>query len=491
MKKAFSVVIVLLFLAAAVFAGTTFWFGMQTQQQYLDILEQTPQLGYIHLANESYDRGLLKSKARTAVKIRDLGGGLGTGAGKEPEDVVGFTMIHDIRHGPLPLGESPDGERQLKPVLAIIETRIELSPETQAKLKKTFGELPEIASMQNYTTLSLGGDGETLLNIPAFHQTVEKDKKVAVEWKGLTANMAFTADLKKFTGSLNAPGLRALGDDGELEINGLACTFDSYEGIKGLFLGDASFNLARLEFTGKTAGAKKQISMNGLKMTTSSQALSDTVNYSVTAGIDRVMTKDTLYGPGICELEFRKIDAASLAKLQQIFQELQAQFPQRSAEEINQMMVAKYAEILPGLIKESPEIEVAKLSLKTSDGDFLGKAKIVIDGTNAAAMINPLFLLSAVTAHAEFTITDLLLQRIHASSRRKEITAAIEQGTRDPLNDEEIKALAASEGKKRLEALVAQNILIYEDGHYKASADYQEGRIILNGRPLALQDLLK
>jgi uncharacterized protein YdgA (DUF945 family) len=312
-----------------------------------------------------------------------------------------------------------------------------------------------------------------------------------VDWKGLTANMTFTADLKGFTGSLSAPGLNAVADDGELEIRGLASTFDTHEGIKGLFLGDASFDLAHLEFTDKKNGEGKRFSMDGLKMKTSSRAVTDTINYSMTVRIDRAMTHDSQYGPGACELELRKLDAASLAKLQQVFQELQAQFPHRSAEEINQMMLAKYAEILPELVKKSPEIEITRLSLKTHDGDFLGKAKIVFDGTNAAAINNPLFLLSAVTAHAEFTVTDRLLQRINETSHRKEIIAAVKQGKRDPISDEEIKALAAAQSEKRLEALVARNILIYEDGHYKASADYQQGRVILNGRPLTLQDLLQ
>jgi uncharacterized protein YdgA (DUF945 family) len=231
--------------------------------------------------------------------------------------------------------------------------------------------------------------------------------------------------------------------------------------------------------------------MDGLRMTASSQALTDVVNYSMALQIDKALTDDTSYGPGTFELEVRKLDAASLAELQQIFKELEDQFPHRSMEEINQMMLAKYSEILPGLIKKSPEIEITQLSLKTTDGDFLGKAKIIFDGTNAAAMSNPLFLLSAVTAHAEFTITDRLLHRIHESSHRKKIIAAVRQGRAEPLSDEEIKALAQVRSKESLAALVAQNVLVHEDGKYKASADYEQGRMMLNGRPLTLQDLLQ
>ena len=167
------------------------------------------------------------------------------------------------------------------------------------------------------------------------------------------------------------------------------------------------------------------------------------------------------------------------------------QIMQVHMEEINKMMLAKYSEILPELVKKSPELEIMQLSLKTPDGDFSGRAKIIVDGTNAAAVSNPLFLLSAVTAHADLTVTDRLLQRINASSHEKEIVTAIKQGKQEPLSDTEIKMLAAAKSEKRLEALVSKNILIYEDGKYKLTADYQKGQVTLNGRPLTLQDLLQ
>jgi len=314
MKKVFSITILLFLLVAASFAGATYWFGVEAEQQYRETLEQASQSIYIHAANESYDRGFLRSKAHTAVKIRDLSRG-----SEQQEEFLGFTLIHDIRHGPLPVGGLPDGKMQLKPVLAIIDTRIELDPDTQGRLKKTFDVLPEIASMENCTTLSIGGNGETRLVIPPLRQTLGKDKKVSLDWKGLTASMTFTADFKGYTGTLSAPGLEIVGDDGILEIQGLASTFDTHEGVSGLFLGDASVDLAHFQIQQKENGEKKRFSMDGLKMTTISQALTDTVNYSMAFRIDQAITDDTSYGPGTCELEIRKLDTASLAELQQVF----------------------------------------------------------------------------------------------------------------------------------------------------------------------------
>jgi uncharacterized protein YdgA (DUF945 family) len=188
-------------------------------------------------------------------------------------------------------------------------------------------------------------------------------------------------------------------------------------------------------------------------------------------------------------LEIRKLEAASLARLQQVYQELQPEFARRSPEEINQMVLAKYAEILPELLKKSPEIEFTRLSFKTSDGDFLGKARIAVDGTNAAAFANPLFLLSAVTAHVEFTVTDKLLQTILQATYEKDIMESVKQEGRATLSEVEVESLGAAKSQERLDMLIEKNILVYEDGRYKASAGYQAGVVTLNGRPVTLQDL--
>jgi uncharacterized protein YdgA (DUF945 family) len=484
MKKVFFIVLALFFLAAALLGGATFWFGMEAEQQYHDMVQQGSMIGYVHLTKESYSRGFFRSAARTVVEIR------GPGAGKTAKDPLRFTLVHDIKHGPLALWKSVDGKRELKRVLAVIETGIELSPETKAKLKKAFGEFPETPPMKNYTVFFLGGNGETQLVIPAFQRTIGKDGKVTVDWKGLTAYAAFNTDSGTFTASLSAPGLEAVGEGGKIRMKSMESALDIHEGPSELSLGDTLFDVVLVEFSGKKNGETKHFSINGLKMKTSSQASNDTINYSMAVRIEQMMADDTPFGPGNYELELRKIDAASLAKLQQVAQEMQTQLHQYSAERLGQMMLAKYAEILPDLIRKSPEIEITQLGFKTSDGSFTGKAKIAFDGANAELLSNPLLLLAAVNANAEFTITDRLLQRILESSNRSEIMAAMKRGEVGLLSAEEINTLAAAKSDKRLETLVGKNILVHEDGNYRASADYRLGQVTLNGRLVSLQELV-
>jgi uncharacterized protein YdgA (DUF945 family) len=446
---------------------------MRTEQQYLDTIEHASQAGYIKFTNESYSRGFFQSEARTTVGVPELGG---------------LTLIHVIRHGPLPLCTSAQGECQLKPLLAVIETSVELTPEMRLELKEVLDEFPQIASLKSYTSLSLTGDGVTRLSIPPMQKDVGKDK-VAVIWQGLAGKVAFTGDLKEFQGALNAPGLEAVGDDGGIKMMNLQSAFDIREDIHGLFLGNANFGLDLLEVEEKGGPDETHFSMKGLKMKTTSEGAANTVGYTMSMKVDKVMADGTPYGPGSFQMELRKFDAAALGKLQKEIGELQGQFPRRSPEEINQMMLAKYAETLPELMKTSPEIEITQVKLKTGEGDFFGKAKIAVDGSNAAALTNPLFLLSAITAHAEFTVTDRLLKKILQAEFEEDVIEAAKRTEQVELSDQEVKALAASKSETRLAELIEKNILVHENGNFKASADYEAGMVTLNGRPVALQDL--
>jgi uncharacterized protein YdgA (DUF945 family) len=205
---------------------------------------------------------------------------------------------------------------------------------------------------------------------------VGKENQATVDWKGLTFQVDFTADLKRVTGSLNVPGLEVTAKDGDLRIQEVKSAFDYHEGIGGLSLGDASFDVAGMEFVDKQGDASPAVRIRAFNINTSNKASGDNLNCVVGIRTEQVKVGDMQYGPGIFELELRNLDAASISRLQQAVRELQTQQPQPSVEQMQTMMLAKYGEILPGLLKKSPELEITQLQVKTSEGDFMGKAKI-------------------------------------------------------------------------------------------------------------------
>ena len=245
MKKLFSIVILLFVLLAGVWVSVTYWFGLKTEEQYHSLLRQASQWQYFKIVNESYSRGLFESKARTVVEIDRPPG---TSVDNQP---IRLTLAQNIMHGPFPSTTTPGGKRLLKPVMATIETSPVLGPEAQSRLAELYAQIPELASVRDYTVIYLKGNGEEQLTIPPFQRTLGKEEKVAVDWQGLSLQVNFTADLKGFTGALSIPGLKAVTEDLNLRIEEVKCGFDSHEGISGLALGDASFEVGSLNIVAR------------------------------------------------------------------------------------------------------------------------------------------------------------------------------------------------------------------------------------------------
>jgi len=483
-KKIVSIVIALVVLVLGLWAGATYWVGAKAEQRYRSLLQQASQVQYLKFVNESYDRGFFGSKARTVIEVQQPG----AAAENQP---IKLTLAHDITHGPFPLSKSPDGKGQFKPLMAIIETGIMFSPETQSQLGELYGQFPEIASIRDYTVIYLDGHGEEHLLFPAFQHTFGNEDKVAVDWKGLSLQVNFTADLKGFTGSLSVPGLEAVGKDGALKIREVKSAYNFHEGISGLSLGEASFDLAGLEFAEKKETESHAFLIRGLNAKTSNKESGDNINFLIAVRTDQVQLDEMQYGPGVFEMEFRNLDAASLVKLQQTVRELQTQAAQQSSEQMQMMMLAKYGEILPGLLKKSPELEVTQLNIKSTDGDFTGKAKIAFDGTKSEAAQNLLTLANAITAQAEFKVAERLLRRVVSNTMKDKIIADRKEQEGVAPSDKEIDAIASPMIDEQLNTLMEQNILIKENGNYQVSASYKAGEIVLNGRSLSLQNLMQ
>ena len=156
MKRLLTILVALALFAGALFAGTTYWFGLQAERQYRDLLGQTWDLRYVRLTDGGYERGFFKSKARTEVCIQTPSRAWQAGGAGQEEDLVRFTLVHNIDHGPWPLWRSPDAKFTLKPVQAIMETGLELNAGTRARLEKALGEVPELAGSKLRTCYKAG-----------------------------------------------------------------------------------------------------------------------------------------------------------------------------------------------------------------------------------------------------------------------------------------------------------------------------------------------
>lgn len=495
MKRLISILAITLLLFAGVWGGAAYWFGMKAEQRYHTLLQQASGSQYLKFVSESYTRGFFQSQARTLMEVV-----LPPGTSGEVQPLK-FLLVQEISHGPFPLGKFPGREGSFKPAIAFIETRLAPSSELQGRAAEIWNQLPELASVRDYIIIDMDGHGEERFVVPPFQRTFGTADVATVDWKGLTSSTNFTVDFKGFRGNLSIPGITIRGREFDLRFTEAKSTFNTHEGISGLWLGEASFTLAGFDFTFNQETGLHTLLLRGFDATSSTKASGENLNSALTLRTEQIKLDDTKYGPGVFELDFRNIDAASLAKLQQAVRDEHAQAPQPSTEDAPAMNFARYLEVLPGFLKKSPEIEIRQFDFKTSLGDFTSKAKIAFDGTKSDAAANLLTLASAITAQADLSIGEDLLRNMLTSMMKTRITEQGQEPEEDleddeeeveggTLEDEQLEELASAMTDQQLEALVAQGILVKGNGTYTANARYEGGQIVLNGKSLGLGDFL-
>lgn len=485
MKKSLLVVSMLLVLIVGAWGGATYWFSIETERHYLGMLKQASESPYVKITNERYTRGFLGSEALTAIEIR------------MPPDAPAqiqakkITLVHDIKHGPFPLSESPDGKRSFRPLMATVRTRIMFPPEIQSALDELVGQIPEIGSIWDYTIIYLDGGGEERFFIPAFRHTLGDTDKADVDWGGLSLQTRFNPGFKAVTGSFAIPGFNISAKEFDLKTYEVKYSFDVQEGVAGLPLGDASFDLASIQVADRRKAASQAVDLHGLEISSSARASGDTITVAMGFHAAQLKLGDTAYGPGVLEVEVRNLDANSLAKLQQVAREFQPQPSQQSAEELQAMLLNKYIEIIPELLERSPEIEVTRLNIATPDGDLTGKIKVAFDGTKASSFQDASMAAKAVKAQVELRAAEKLVHRAASVIAKTRTRPGAGEQEEPSSTDREMDGAAMSAAVRQVEGLVAQNILVKEDSNYSLKASYDAGQVVLNGRPLPLNGFMQ
>lgn len=484
MKKILLVVVVLLFLVAAAAGIASYQFGAAAEKYYTELLQEAAQPGYATFVTESYSRGVFSSTVRTAVEIRRPGK-VGKDAGKagEPEPLR-FSLVSDVRHGPLPPVKLSDGRWEWMPVLAVIETRVAPPADGKGGLAELFQKVPELAQSVNSYVIHLRGEGEGKWTVPAFSRSFPEDLKV--RWDGLALNYSLPSSLKGGKAGFSAPLFEVRGKDGSFSVKGMESNGDFREGAGGLSVGTGMFRMARAEFAAGGQAGGKNFFIENFEIDASDKETGETIDCLFQMKVEKAGVGNVPYGPAEFEMELRKLDTASILKLQEIARETAGQPASGSDEIFNALTVARYTSILSTMLKKSPEIEISRFNFTTGEGNFSGKLKVAFDGSAMQSMDNPLLLLAALTAHAEVTVKDRLLEQILTTVYLNDLRAeGAGQG------EGALRAEAAEIARKVLKNLLNEKLIVRESDCYRLNADFRQGQLNLNGRTVPLQEFLK
>jgi uncharacterized protein YdgA (DUF945 family) len=466
MKKILSAFLIMCLALVLGYGVAVYWVGGQARNQYDLMLAQINRSNCIEVSNKSYERGLFSSRALTSVVFTQPGGG----------DSIKFIIVNSIHHGPVVFLRNPHLKGGLQVVLTVIQTQ--LSPDDCAEgLKKLLEKVPELRSSEIMTAISLDGSAESYCDVPAFEKTLTNDKseEIVVQWGGLGANFIFNALLGEASGSYSAPSLQVTEKNDLLRVKNIQGDMNSHIGIKGIAVGSMAFSAESVEAFEQ---GESSLNLTGLGVQAESGFSGETVSGSIRIAFDKLNAGGLGLGPLVIELEARKLDADVLSRFEHMMPELQKNASGGAADVDNDKAMHLFLnKMLVDLLAKSPEFELKQLKIRTDKGDLSGSAKVVFSDLGENLAGNILALLGSIDANAELSVSEALFFFLAENALR-------DGSTPD-------SGRAANKGAGEIaKGLLAQNIMVRDNGAFKSSAAYKHGRLSVNGRKMDLSGLL-
>lgn len=450
MKKILLVVIILI---VAALGAAPYWFGMQAEKNYNAWVDRIKTKGDVDVISSQFHRGWIKSTAETTIELKRL--------------PFPITLTHHISHGPYPLSDLTDGNFNIMPELASIDT---------VAVAKT-PDRSTLPPAQIHTVIAMDGSGTAQVDVPAFK--VHTDNQVAVESKGITGSVKFQPGFVRSNGKINIPSLHLNGQNGDVKISALGIAYDVYEGMAGISLGDFAVNVGDAAFT---RANEPPVTLHGIRLTTTSRERAGALNNTLKVRLDQLILNGTKNGPGELEIHIRNIDAQTIAKLQQLARAAQ---PKKGSPPAA-LPVGAIMGLVMELAKHKPEVEITKLTFTTADGELHGKGKLVVDGTKPGIGNNPLMLLGAINADAELAIPESMVRTALALQVKNELAGLQAAGKVQSLTADQTQEIVAKAVDARLAQWATQNHFDKIGDHYRLVAEYRDGQLRVNGAPLAM-----
>ncbi len=470
-------IIIIIIIALIAIIVPPYWFGMKAEEEYNNLIETVSKYENLEIISRSYKRGWLKSSGEIKYSVKD-----------EDKNHLKIIQRDTIYHGPIPIGTLSTDKITLKPVMAIIETDADIKTDSKEKYAEFINSLPQ-ANFE--TTLSLSGYGTTEVSIPAVDNKLKSG--TSLNWSGLDGLINFTPDLHKASSVFNFSELEIEDEKALISVSGLnlESNLDYPASNFKNPLGDMSVKIEEISSEGREGEDPNKVTISNFEITASTNQTGNLLNHTHSAGIGQISVGGNSYGPGIYEFEIRNIDKTAFEEIQMAIKENQADENQDTVT-LSDLLTAQIMKTLPSLLKNSPEIELTKLSVKTGEGEINGHAIIAASGDsldNPELAANPIFLLAALSAEMNFSVSKPLFDNLLKDYKIEEITDEMNNNEKLP-SDKELQTLGQERAQAEIKEMLDQKILILNNGKYEIEATYGVGRVTLNGNPLDLGALI-
>ena len=448
MRRASLSLFVLLIAAAGVFGGLPYWFGMQAETAYTEVMQRITKAkdGEVTVSQSGYVRGWFSSTADMTLTSASF--------------PISITVSSRIHHGPFPRID----EFQFEPMMALVKSHIGIP---------LFKDLPPINAQ---TSIAFDGASRTQVALAAH-----KIPWGGMEWKAVSGEITVSADRKKSKSNLQVPEISVTSPlGGKQVLTKLSIGVDEQEHASGVSLVDSTLSIDKIGavgdkpfFEGLRVALKNDIGSGNL------------LNIHFNADVRAIRDGDASQGPGQLAMQIRKIDLGALNAYQTQMRDIKKQ---KNPEQTAMASMGKLMELLANLAKKAPELELTKFSFKTGGGEITGLAKFVLDGSNLNLVENPMLLVAALQGDAEFKVPAGVVKMraekaIHSQLDVYKLEGKISAAEAGKLTTERVAAIVEQALPKEI-GKTAESMQLVPDGpDYKFSLAFKQGQLTINDKP--------
>lgn len=442
MKRLLIAVIVLLLLGAGL-AALPYWFGLEAEATYQRLAGRLSNTALIQHIETRMERGWLRSRATTRVRLRGLG--------------ILITVEDRIEHGPLPVGAGG-----FDPVLARIHSHIRVQNRDGVLILPPF---------EAHTVVEMDGGGHARVVAGPF-QSRRRTGDV-VETSGFAGTVRFRPGLSRMIGSFGMPDLTVSTRAGYFSVRGFEARGDVYDGYSGFSVGELGLGAGTLRFA-IALDEPHPLALEGLALRLSLGEQDEILVAALDVKADKVvLDPERPLGPLQLTAAARGLDPVVLSQLRERLT--------REKRKPGAPFGLPWMELLAPLSRAAPELVVSRLTLGGPDGDLTAKGNVRLDGRRVDLRAAPGRWPDALEGGAQLTLPPALVPALARGQIKLELAALMARGRIPPLPGAAVDKVVDAALAKRLPDWPARHHFIRESGYYRLDVTQRDGRLLVNG----------
>lgn len=482
MKKPFGIIVAILIVGVAAYAGTAYWLGQQAERWYQDSLAEIPNNPNIKLSITRYQRGVFSSQAETRVQII-LPQNQDSGSSDQVDP--SFTIRQEIYHGPLPLAGWGVPGVPMVWTGAIVRDTLDVNSSAWTRaLARWYGNQEPMLSISQ---IGFDGTANSHITMPPLKLDQLEDLQ-SLAFSGLDGQFQISPHNTAIQGQMTVSSLEVVGKPaesgtdqadkfGKINLRDFSMTVNQRKGAFDLMFGESGVKIAELR--GEDQQAAPLFSIENLSITgNASQSSPQQIASEATFAVDK-FTVGKESGKGSMRVALRQLDGPTMGKIEQWGKKTNDPFEDPLA--LNELLTLMKA-LLPG----KPEVLLDTQATLTQ-GEWRSQLTLNFQDPGVIDLIqNPMSVLGILEKGlADINVSKPLLEAMLTGLIKQQLLTQLkDQG--QAVDESAVQAIAQQQVEQQLQELVAAHFIRLEGDRYLSTARFEGGKLSVNDQEIPL-----